>query len=1471
MLAKHFTRGVFLLTMLFALSLLASAIDLSVSISPSDATPHVGEKVTYTVSYYNNEGKLGFAGWTVLSATLPDGSNPSWDIGTLWGQTGGSETCSCTVGSSWCGAYGASASLSATAFTTAYASCTITVIPLAANQGYRIDAGQTLTTTTSNSLLSGATKTGIGVLEVHSHGTPSHGTLSNFNNATGTFTYTPNAGYSGTDSFTFTLDDTKETSNTATATITVGALPDAVNDSYSVNDGSTLSVAAPGLLSNDTGTSLTVASNTQPSHGTLTVNANGSFSYTPNAGFWGTDTFTYTDTDGYTTSNTATVTITVYSVPVANNDSYNTNENAALTTTAATGVLANDTNADGGALTATKVTGPSHGTLTFNANGSFTYTPTTGFSGTDSFTYTAADSHATSNTATVTIAVYSYPVANNDSYSAVAGQTLTVAAPGVLSNDTTADERTLTASLVATTSHGSLTLNSNGSFSYTPTSGYWGTDTFTYKALDGTAASNTATVTLTVDSVPVANAAAFIVKTGQTLTVAAPGLLGYTTDADGATLSATLASNPAHGSISFNNNGSFTYVPIAGFTGTDSFTYTATDGHATSAPGTVTITVYGIPVANPDSYSVSAGGTLTVSAANGVLANDDDPNGERLTATPTTGSLQSLKGSLVMNADGSFIFTPNAGFSGTTSFQYLASDIYATSVPTTVSIYVDAIPVANNDVYSVIGGNTLNVSATTAGVLANDTTADGRTLTAVLSTNPANGTLTFNANGTFTYVPNANFAGVDSFTYTAQNGVSVSNIATVTIHVTSIPVPYGGTFSVIDGNTLTVTAPGLLQYSNADGSPCTMYNHTPPADGSLTLNADGSFSYTPNAGFCGWDWFGYTLISSEGVVSWFSQVNIYVYSVPVATADAYAVVAGQTLTVTAANGVLANDTNADGGALTATKITAPAHGQLTFNANGSFVYTPNAGFYGTDSFTYTATDGNATSAPATVTLTVYSVPVAYGGSYETQAGQTLTVGAPGVLEYDTNADGGALSATLVNTTTNGSLSLNANGSFSYTPNAGFTGTDSFSYTAGDAHASSSAATVTITVVAALAANPDAYSTVQGMTLTVDAPGVLANDSNPGGGDLFVADFTEPANGDLLLNEDGSFSYTPDTGFSGTDSFTYAVTDGYNVSASTTVTLTVYSIPVAVADNYTAINGVTATVSATNGVLANDTNADGLPLTASLVNNVAHGQLTLNANGSFSYTPTLGYYGTDSFTYTAADTHAVSAPATVTFTVYSTPVANPDSYGVVAGHTLTVNAPGVLANDTNADGGSMTTAVATTTSHGTLGLSTNGAFTYTPTAGFSGTDTFTYKATNANATSGQRRTPPPGGGGATSAAATVTITVYSVPVANPDTYTVTTGHTLTVTAANGVLANDTNADGGTLSAVKVTGTPNGLLTLQSEWSFSYTPSAGFTGTDSFTYTATDGYATSTAATVTITVLLAPRWPTLTATPPSPVVR
>ena len=309
--------------------------------------------------------------------------------------------------------------------------------------------------------------------------------------------------------------------------------------------------------------------------------------------------------------------------------------------------------------------------------------------------------------------------------------------------------------------------------------------------------------------------------------------------------------------------------------------------------------------------------------------------------------------------------------------------------------------------------------------------------------------------------------------------------------------------------------------------------------------------------------------STPGVVKWYGAgdataiLALYAHDdgqAPVAVADTYTT--NEDVALTGAASVLANDSDADGDTLTAAKVSDPANGTVALDANGSFVYTPNANFNGTDSFTYKAIGAGTDSNVVTATITVTAVadpPVAVADSHSTDEDTVLTVAAPGVLANDTDVDGSTLTAVKVTDPTNGVVALSANGSFVYTPNADFNGTDSFTYKANDGTADSSAVTVTITVNAlndAPVAVADTFSTPQDVPLVVVAPGLLGNDTDAESGALTATKASDPASGTVLVNADGSFTYTATLGFTGTDSFGYTANDGTADSSVATVTITV---------------------------------------------------------------------------------------------------------------------------------------------------------------------------------------------------------------------------------------------------------------------------------------------------------------------------
>ena len=282
--------------------------------------------------------------------------------------------------------------------------------------------------------------------------------------------------------------------------------------------------------------------------------------------------------------------------PSSADDNYSVNEDTLLNITAP-GVLGNDADIDGDALTAVLVATTTNGTLTLNPNGSFTYMPKTNYNGTDTFTYKTTDGSLSGNTATVTITMAPLTMRrslSNDTYSVNEDATLNIAAPGVLANDTDIDSTNLTAALVSGPSHGMLTLTPDGSFAYTPDTNYNGADSFVYKAVDEQTNSSTATVTITVT--PVNDRASRQRRQLQrerryNVDRSSPGVLGNDTDVDGDHLDGDRCPDPTPVSLTLNPDGSFTYTPDADYNGTDSFTYKANDGTADGNVATVTITV----------------------------------------------------------------------------------------------------------------------------------------------------------------------------------------------------------------------------------------------------------------------------------------------------------------------------------------------------------------------------------------------------------------------------------------------------------------------------------------------------------------------------------------------------------------------------------------------------------------------------------------------------------------------------------------------------------------------------------------------------------------------------------------------------------------------------------------------------------------------------------------------------------------
>jgi len=504
----------------------------------------------------------------------------------------------------------------------------------------------------------------------------------------------------------------------------------------------------------------------QPLNGNASVVAD-KLVYTPNANYNGLDSYTYRANDGTVNSNTATVNITVAATndgPVANPQILTTAEDTALNLTLTGSDLENDP------LTFAVFTPPTNGNLSGTAP-NLTYTPNTNYNGPDSFTFRVNDGTVNSLIATISITVTpvnDVPVSVGESYTIAEDTDLNIAAPGILGNDTDLDANPLTAVLVTGPSNGSLTLNSNGSFTYTPNSFYNGLDSFTYRANDGIANGNIATVNINVSSVnnaPVCVDVALTTNedtTGQT----APSCL----DADGNTMTYSIVTQPTNGSASI-LVGQLVYVPNGNFNGVDSFTYRASDGVLNSNISTAVVTVVAVndaPVATPQAVTTAEDTSVNITLSG------SDIEGNALTfaitVPPTNGTLS--------GTDPNITYTPNANFNGVDSFSFTANDALLNSAPAIVTINVTAAndaPVATPQ--TVTTAEDAALAITLAG-----SDADANPLTFSTVTPPANGALSGTAPNLI-YTPNANYNGPDAFTFLVNDGVADSALATVSITV----------------------------------------------------------------------------------------------------------------------------------------------------------------------------------------------------------------------------------------------------------------------------------------------------------------------------------------------------------------------------------------------------------------------------------------------------------------------------------------------------------------------------------------------------------------------------------------------------------------------------------------------------------------------------------------------------------------
>ncbi|MFI5932568.1 Ig-like domain-containing protein [Actinoplanes sp. NPDC051494] len=805
---------------------------------------------------------------------------------------------------------------------------------------------------------------------------PAHGTV--VLDGTGKLVYTPATGYSGPDSFDYTISDGNGGTVTGTVSVTVAnGIPVALPDAVTGEANTPVTIAVLANDSDPNNDPLTVTIDQAPAHGTATVGADGTVVYTPVAGFRGGDGFHYTISDGRGGTAGAAVTITVVnSPPTAGPDSGSTPTDTPLTLD----VLANDTDPSGDAMTITGFTNGGHGTVALTA-GKLVYTPHKGFAGPDTFTYAIEDPAHGTSTAVVTVTVQNAkPIAVPDSALAQPGMTITVK---VLANDTDPNiGQTLRVASVSTPAKGIAAVRPDQTISYTADPTSTGTDTFDYEVTDDAGGTDTTTVTIIINSLPIAAADKATAPSGKPVDI---DVLANDTDFDGEAIGLVSVTQPKHGTVAI-VNGKARYTPEPGYAGADAFTYLVRDASGGQSTGRVSVTVDNAdPLAALDQGAVAKGGKTVIA----VLANDSDVNpGQQLTVT-TIGT--PAHGRATLTADGKILYVPDAGYQGSDRFDYTISDGNGgTSTGTVVVTVTGSAPVALPDTRETPYQRSLAIP-----VLDNDMDPDGDALTVIGVTQPADGTTTFTA-GAVTYFPPARWSGKASFTYTISDGTEKST-STVTVVVGDPPAVPDKAAQAPPATPVTIALP----VKDNNDKAVTVVKVGRPAHGTAKLNADGSVTYTPEPGFAGADSFSYSAIDANGNMAT-GTVKVTVAgpnAAPRATDDTAAVDAGKSVVIK----VRDNDKDPNEDPLTVVKVSKPRHGNAVVNADGTITYAPDDAYQGgKDTFTYTISDGQGGTATATVTVTVRQVSTTpttteAGFNLPRTGADAMTVGGIGVL------------------------------------------------------------------------------------------------------------------------------------------------------------------------------------------------------------------------------------------------------------------------------------------------------------------------------------------------------------------------------------------------------------------------------------------------------------------------------------------
>ncbi|MCY9817470.1 tandem-95 repeat protein [Vibrio alginolyticus] len=1273
-------------------------------------------------------------------------------------------------------------------------------------------------------------------------------------NGDGTYTLTPDADFNGDITFTFDVSDGDDVVSTNLELLVspVNDAPEPQDQAFTIGEDGVLTFTDADLLTGATdieGDDLSVEGVTYTgADGVLTDNGDGTYSFAPNENFNGDVNFTFDVSDG-TDTVTANIDVSVTpenDPPVAGSTAYTVHEDNSITISNEQ-LLANSSDIEGEVAIDSVSYSGNDGVLEINGDGTYTFSPNENFSGEVSLDVVVVDEDGATDSTTAGITVIEVndpPIAGPTAYTIDEDQVLTFSESQVLLNASDVEGDVELVGISYDGPDGIFSVNGDGTCSFAPNEHFNGQVQLdvTIRDEDGAEVDTYITVdVLPINDAPVSGNLAYSVDEDNSITLSQEQLLAQASDVEGDALTASNLVVDGDATVTVNDDGSFTITPDANFNGDIDITFDINDGSDTIvATADLTVNpVNDLPQPEDQAFTIGEDGVLTFTDQD-LLDGATDIDGDDLSVEGV--SYTGADGVLTDNGDGTYSFAPNENFNGDVNFTFDVSDgtdTVTANIDVTVTPENDP-PVAGSTSYTVHEDNSITISDEQ--LLANSSDVEGDVAVDSVSYSGTDGVFQDNGDGTYTFSPNENFNGEVSLDVVVvdEDGATDSTTAGITVlEVNDPPIAGATSYSVNEDEVITISSEQLLaNASDVEGEVAIDSVSYSGSDGIFTTNGDGTFSFAPNANFDGDVSLDVVVVDEDGATA-ATNANIDVLPIndaPVSGNLAYSVDEDNSITLSQEQ-LLAQASDVEGDALTASNLVVDGDATVTANDDGSFTITPDANFNGDIDITFDINDGSDTIV-ATADLTVNPV-----NDLPQPEDQAFTIGEDGVLTFTdqdlldgaTDIDGDDLSIEGVTYTgADGVLTDNGDGTYSFAPNENFNGDVNFTFDVSDG-TDTVTANIDVTVTPENdppVAGSTSYTVHEDNSITISNEQLLANSSDVEGEVAIDSVSYSGADGVFQDNGDGTYTFSPNENFNGEVSLDVVVVDEDGATDSTTAGITVLEVndpPIAGATSYSVNEDEVITISSEQ-LLANASDVDGEVAIDSVSYSGSDGIFTDNGDGTFSFAPNENFNGDVSLDVVVTDEDGATVATNANIDVLpinDAPVSGDLAYSVDEDGSITLSQEQLLAQAGDVDGDDLTAANLTVDGNATVVANDDGSFTITPDADFNGDIDLSFDITDGDAT--------------IQATADLTVNpVNDLPTVGQPQFVTQEDTSFTFTEEQ-LLQNAGDIDGDNLTVENVA-SDSGTLVDNGDGTYTFAPNENFDGNVNVTFDVNDGTAT-----------------------------